>query len=263
MKDILDHLKAVDRQSPIPFYIQIKQTLQDYIEQGRLQPGDKLPNEFDLCQAFNTSRIVIRQCLKEMEYAGLVRRERGKGTYVTKPKIKRMLTERFSGLHQDMANQGYAVTSKILSQKVIKAPVHIAKSLEIPPQKPLVRIERLRFIQGEAMVINRAYLIYDQCPDILTADLSNISLHEILDTKYNIQPISARQSIEACPANEKEAKMLNIKKNTPLILLENIWYANDDTPFEYIESLFRADRMRFEIELISIKPREIKPFNYK
>lgn len=62
----------VDHNSPIPFYVQVKEALRERIERGEWKPGDQLPSETEFCRVFDVSRIVIRQALKEMSYEGLV-----------------------------------------------------------------------------------------------------------------------------------------------------------------------------------------------
>lgn len=72
----------VDRKSPIPIYHQLKTLLQKQIEDGILRPGDRLPTEQELCQMYNISRSPVRQALKELEFAGVIHRQPGLGTFV-------------------------------------------------------------------------------------------------------------------------------------------------------------------------------------
>lgn len=53
------------------------------VTSGRLRVGDALPTEHQLAEMMNVSRSTIRQTLRDMENEGVVRRERGKGTFVT------------------------------------------------------------------------------------------------------------------------------------------------------------------------------------
>ncbi len=50
----------VDRNNPIPYYIQVAAELRDRIRAGDWQTGDRLPGEMELCQRFAVSRPVIR-----------------------------------------------------------------------------------------------------------------------------------------------------------------------------------------------------------
>lgn len=50
---------------------------------GRYKPGSRLPTENELCEAFEVSRPTVRRALAELEGEGLIRREQGRGTFVS------------------------------------------------------------------------------------------------------------------------------------------------------------------------------------
>src|SRR5918994_4275137 len=98
--------RRIDHDSPVPFYYQLKQILAEAIEVGRYEPGDKLPSEHDLCQAFNVSRTVVRQALNELEMEGLLRRRKGRGSFVLPKKVSENLFQNLTGLYEDVAARG-------------------------------------------------------------------------------------------------------------------------------------------------------------
>src|SRR6476620_746961 len=60
--------------------------LRDYVlaavRSGRLLPGQALPTEIALSRQLRISRNTIRQAFSELEENGLIKRVRGKGTFV-------------------------------------------------------------------------------------------------------------------------------------------------------------------------------------
>jgi len=52
------------------------------ISAGKWQPGDKLPSEAELSREFHVGRSTLREALKSLSFAGLVRMRAGEGTYV-------------------------------------------------------------------------------------------------------------------------------------------------------------------------------------
>ena len=94
--------KKIDFNSLIPFYIQLMDTLRAKITQGEWQPGDQLPGEHTLCDTYGVSRTVVRQALRELELEGLIYRRKGKGSFVSKPKISGALAQKLTGFYQDM-----------------------------------------------------------------------------------------------------------------------------------------------------------------
>ncbi|HMQ51086.1 MAG TPA: GntR family transcriptional regulator [Anaerolineae bacterium] len=72
----------LDKQHPKPVYLQLKEVLQNQIEQGIYVSHQRLPSERDLCQIHNLSRMTARRALKELVLAGYAYTRIGKGTFV-------------------------------------------------------------------------------------------------------------------------------------------------------------------------------------
>ena len=245
--------KKIDRDSFVPFYIQVMDALKEYLEQGGAKPNEQLPGEPELCRMFDVSRTVIRQALRELEYEGLIIRKKGKGTFVAEPKIKESLFQELTGFYQDMVTKGLTPISKVLKQEVMPASTKIAGYLNLKAGAPVIKIDRLRFVEDEPIVLVTTYLPQHLCPKLVEIDLANQSLYAFLESQYGIQITRGHRTIEAVPANELEAEFLKTKKGAPLILLDSVSYLADGTPIEYYHALHRGDRSRFEVELIRVR----------
>lgn len=68
--------------SPTPLYYQLCSTIKNYILDGTLRFGEKLPSEAELADSFNVSRITVKRALNELALENLVERARGRGTHV-------------------------------------------------------------------------------------------------------------------------------------------------------------------------------------
>ncbi len=66
-----------------PLYRQITNYLLEQIEQNNLRPGDRIPTEQEISEAFGVSRITAVRAVKELESKGIVSRTKGKGSFVT------------------------------------------------------------------------------------------------------------------------------------------------------------------------------------
>jgi GntR family transcriptional regulator len=244
---------VLDRTSGIPYYIQVREALQAHFEVGTWQPGDQLPGEFELCQMFGVSRTVIRHALNDLVNKGLIVREKGKGTFIAKPKIRESLVQKLTGFYQDMVEQGYTPVTQVLKQHAIPAGHKVAGYLHITPDDQVIEIERLRFVQDEPVQLVTTYLPYDLCPALLEEDLSNQSLYAFLEDHCGVMIVRGKRSVEAVPANTYEARLLRVKKGAPLILLDSVSFDDDGTPIEYYHALHRGDRTRFEVELVRVR----------
>lgn len=242
----------VNHNSPIPYYIQVKDMLSDWIKKGKWKTGDQLPGEHELCATFDVSRPVIRQALSELTYEGLVSRKKGKGTFVAGPKIKEGLVQRLTGFHQDMSAQGYTTVTEVLAQEVIPASAEIAEHLRLAVGDSVIKIERLRFIEDEPIVLVTTYIPHHLCPDLEYEDLTHQSLYTFLEQSCGITIAHGRRMVEAVPASKYVADLLKIRKGSPLILLDSVTYSSDGTPIEYYYAYHRGDRSQFEVELVRV-----------
>ena len=241
---------AIDRQSYIPFYVQVKESLRDLIDGGGRAPGEQLPGEPELCRLYDVSRTVIRQALRDLELEGLIVREKGRGTFVAEPKLREGLFGELTGFYDDMAGKGRPPVSRVLTQEIIAATPKIAGYLRLRPRTPVVHIDRLRFVAGEPIVLVATYLPAARCPGLENVDFTERSLYEYLETAYGLVIARGRRTLEAVPASEYEAGLLQVKKGAPLILLDSVSYLGDGAPIEYYHALHRGDRSRFEVELL-------------
>ncbi len=67
-----------------PLYLQLKSVIEEEISKGSLQPGDQIPTEHQLCDQFGISRTPVRQALQELVNEGILSRQQGSGTFVSK-----------------------------------------------------------------------------------------------------------------------------------------------------------------------------------
>lgn len=61
----------------------IEQKIEDAIRTKKLNPGEKLPTEKDLCEMFGVSRTALREALKRLSARGLLSIRKGSGMYIS------------------------------------------------------------------------------------------------------------------------------------------------------------------------------------
>ena len=241
---------AINFESHIPYYIQLMDILREKVQQAEWRPGDQIPGEQDLCERYQVSRTVVRQALRELEYEGVITRQKGKGTFISLPKISEGLVQKLTGFYQDMVERGLKPGSQVLHQEVTPSNEKVARFLNIEPGEKVIDIQRLRFINDEPIQLVTTYIPYAMCPSLATADLSNQSLYAFLDKECGIYITKGHRFIEAVLANDHEAELLSIERGAPLLMLDSVSYSEDGQPIEYYHALHRGDRSRFEVELV-------------
>lgn len=209
-----------------------------------------MPGDQELCEVYSVSRTVVRQAMQELSFRGSIVRHRGRGTFVAEPKISSTsLVHSLMGFQEDMVERGLDLRNEVLDKIMLPATPKVAQYLELEALAPVVKLERLRFVEAEPIVHVTSYLPYDLCPTIMTADLSEQSLYAFLGAECNLLIARGRRRIEAVAVHEPEARLLQIGNGAPVIRMESVSYLKDGRPIEYFDALFRGDRSRFELEV--------------
>lgn len=248
---------SINFDSHIPYYIQLIDIIKEKIQLAEWVPGDQIPGEQDLCEHYQVSRTVVRQALREMEYEGVISRQKGKGTFISLPKISEGLVQKLTGFYQDMVERGLKPGTKVLHQDIIPSNDKIARFLNIKPGERVIDIQRLRYINEEPIQLVTTYIPYEICPELASVDLTNQSLYEFLEREYGIFITKGQRYIEAVLANDYEAALLGIERGDPLLMLDSVSYSESGQPVEYYHALHRGDRSRFEVELV--RKRDVNP----
>lgn len=237
-----DHA-TIDRDSSLPFYQQLKDILVDAMREETLLPGDRLPSERELRDAFGVSRLTVRRAITDLIHAGTLFTQAGKGTYVRAPKLAQA-AQQLSGLSEDMKSRGHLVTSRVLQVAVQPATGKSGKTMGLAPADSVVLVERLRFVDDEPLSIERCYLNHRLCPGIELLDLTG-SLYGILLHRYGLAIPRAQQSYEAVAAGRREAGLLAVAEGAPLLFSERVAYVPSGEVIEHGVAWYRGDRYRF------------------
>ncbi len=252
----MENGQAIDFESHIPYYIQLIDLFKEQVHQKKWLPGEQIPGEQELCELYHVSRTVVRQALRELELAGVITRRKGKGTFISEPKISEGLIQKLTGFYQDMVERGLKPVTKVLHQRVVGANPQVARFLKVQPGTLVVDIQRLRFINDEPIQLVTTYIPYHIFPPLATVDLTDRSLYEFLEKEGGIRLMRGRRYIEAVLANETEAELLHIERGSPLLMLDSVTYGEADLPIEYYHALHRGDRSRFEVELVRLSDQD-------
>ncbi len=242
-------MKDIDRESPLPLYHQLKQILLVEIDQQGLVPGDRLLGDHLLCEKYGISRTVVRQALAELEAADIIKRVKGRGTFIARPKASEHLVQSMTGLFEEVTARGSKLRSEVRQMEVTPADDFLAENLEVEIDSPVIAIERLRYVDDEPWVLTLTHLPYAVAPGLLREDLTKQSLYALLESKYGLALTRARRSLEASVAGRSLARDLNIKPGAPILILKNRSFDADGRPIEIFIAHHRGDRSRFEFEV--------------
>lgn len=229
-----------DRRRPEPLWHQAEMVLRGLIESGEWTSGSQIPNEDRLCDMLGISRITVRHALRNLEEAGLLRREHGRGTFVRSATViagVRGLTS----FTDEMKTLALAAGTRLLDADRLRANEELADALEITIGEPVVRLRRLRLGNGMPIGIQTSHLPEARVPGLYEDAAGIQSLYGWLKERCGITPVKAKEVYRVGRIAERDAELIGQPAGTPAFEVERIGY-DMRGPFEYTLSTMRADR---------------------
>ncbi len=235
-------------EAAVPLYYQVESVLRQMISRGDLGPGSCLPNEEALAREYSVSRTTLRQALSSLEVDGLIVRKRGLGTFVAE-KPASFDVPQYSGSIEDLVALSTQTTATLLSSGFIEAPEPIRKSLNLQKKERVLRLEKVRRIDGAPF----SYII-NYLPSSIGRRLKNLNLSEkpllvILEESLGLRATDASQTMQATIADFSTASLLEIRVGDPLIKVERTVFDAKGQPLEHVLVQYRADKYMFTVRL--------------
>lgn len=232
----LDELK-IDRTSPVPIYHQVAQQLTALIHAGQLAPGQRLPSETELAQLLGISSMTARQSLITLDERGLIRRQRGVGSFVTARTFERDVGM-LQGFSEDMASRKVPTRSRILRFESAVAPEYVVAAGQAEADTPLLRIKRLRYANEQPVALQDAYFAgVDFTREALEAAGS---IYGLL-ASMGVVVAKGETAIDVVTAEAEANRLLNVPLHAPLLRTRLLSWDAGGRFLEYTHSLYRAD----------------------
>jgi GntR family transcriptional regulator len=241
----------LERKVPVPLYHQLELQLRAAIESGKYRPGDRLPTESELQQAYQVSRVTVRTALKRLEEDGLISTVRGSGTFVSKQAEASQIERHSShllGFEEDLIQQAGSPAIVVLSVEEYPVSGRIAQLLEVEPGLETTRIRRVGSVAGEPLWIESRWLHPDFAGALSESDLESASLTALYETRVGLHIESSRLRISAGAATSEQARYLHIEAGEPVLINEYAVYTGSK-PIDATRSIFRGDRYAFAFEV--------------
>jgi len=208
----------INRGSGEPLYAQIATRLRTQIESGALPPGAALPTEQSLQEIFGVSRSVVRQALDRLAHDRLISREQGRGTTVLPPHYYRRRAGQAGGLKQQIAALGGELSTRVVALDLRDPPIPESEHLAAGQAW---RLERVRSVEGEALIHMITWIPEVLAPTLTIAELNGGSLHEWMRA-HQLNPQGGPRQLHAVAAGKKTASYLNVALASPVTLLDGV-----------------------------------------
>lgn len=229
-------------------YARVEEVLAKEISKGLFRVGQQIPNEDQLIERFEVSRITVRRAIANLVRRGLLEIRRGKGTFVCLPRIVQELTE-LSGFVEDMLALGRKPTARVLGREIVAANGRVAEHLHLSKGQQVVRIRRVRIADGTPVSFDETFLPLEIGKKIMNDNLRTEPIFTLLEQKYQVPLIEAEYKLEAVAADPTAAAALCIPQGSPIFQIERTSFTNGNRPVDYETLSYRGDLIRFVTRL--------------
>lgn len=226
-----------------PKFKQIKEDIVDDILSGVYEPGDMIPSQSNYANKYNVSRLTVRKAIDDLVDKGILKPEKGKGTYVQEIATKTYSYRRLAGFSSNVISNKVEMTSKVVNIGETRADKRLATHLQINEQSQVIVIERQRYINGICVSFQKSFLAKERVEDIdfIAEDLNHNSLYEVLKTKACITLSYVDECFRAIRCSSLMSSYFKVEEGDPLLYIVRITYSSDNIPIEYCQNYESSD----------------------
>jgi GntR family transcriptional regulator len=212
-----------------PLYKQVRDRLTRRIGDGRWKAGEMVPSEIQIAAELGVSQGTVRKALDDMTAAKLLVRRQGRGTFVATHDEARILFQFFK-LKPDAGEQVFP-ESEVLSCLAADADGEEAARLALYPGEPVIRVRRVRSLQGRPCIVETITLPAAMFDGIERDPVPN-NLYDHFARVYGVTVAGGSERMKAVAADRETARLLGIAEGTALLLIDRVATALDGRPIE-------------------------------
>jgi GntR family transcriptional regulator len=239
-----------------PKYIEIGKIIISKIESGELLPGDRVPSENELINAYKISNTTARKSLLEIEIQGWVKRIKGKGTFVLNRSKDKHLTRVLGSFHamresftDNLIKEGFTPKNITLEKTILENGISIqinGKSHII--EGSALKIRRLRYANETLLKDETRFISMELCPKI-NLFVPKQSLIKIYEETYNLELENIERTLGSTIVYPDETN--NYFENdipVPVFILDSAVICKGGKVVEIERSMYRGDKYKFTIQ---------------
>ena len=228
-----------------PMYRQIADALREKISAGELKPGDALPTESSLQEAFNVSRVTVRQALKLLTEEQIVESIQGSGTYVKEERVNYDIYQ-LTGFYEKLADRNVDTHSEVSIFEVLKADAKLAEKLNLSHDDKVWHVKRVRFIKQKPVNLEETWMPLALFPDLTWEVMENSKYHYVEQIKKLVIDRSEQELVPIMPSEEAIAA-LSLDPAKPILEKVSRGFLKGGRVFEYSRNVFNTDDYKFTL----------------
>jgi GntR family transcriptional regulator len=226
-------------------YQQIAAELRSAIGRGQYPAGSVLPSEGELVSRYGVARGTVRQAIAVLEQEGVVATRQGARRTV----LGSAPTQSFSEMQSFSmwaVSQGHVPTARVLHAGMRTASAADEERLGVPCGEEVLDLQRVRLLDGAPVMVERTLYATVVAPHVMAMDLTQGSITERL-TSLGFVYAHADHRIDAVSAGVSEARMLCVRRGSPLLRQRRITTSPAGASHEWSDDRYRADAVTISV----------------
>lgn len=227
-------------------YNDIYISLREKIENGEYEFQDMLPSEYKLIELYSCSRNTVRRAITELATNGYVQSIKGRGVQVIYQKREQshFLLSGMESLKEASQRLNQEYSTKVIHFEEIVVDKKLSKKTAFPIGSKIYYLQRVRYIEGEALIIDYNYFLSDIVKD-LTKDIAEKSVYEYMENELKESIVTTKRTLTVERVSKLEEKYMDMKGYNSLAVVSSHTFNKDGIMFEYTVSRHRPDRFVF------------------
>lgn len=229
-------------------YQQVEQFLLRQLKNGDFKEGDKFYSEAELKTRFEVSSATVIKAINELVSKGLLTRQQGKGTFVSKARqgqpVKFFDHEKFVSADEEVTV--YSIKKE--------HDLRILTELQLHEKDSYYHIIRVRSMNGIPVYVQHTYLLAEYFnPKALIDHSYYSSIYERIRADNGIDLFNAMMEETTkiiFPVPDLESRLLKLTDQQPAAFIKRHSYLLNNKIIEYVESYKKWDYFEFQIKSI-------------
>lgn len=227
-------------------YMGICNEIKKRIELGVYKKGGLMPSESEIQSLYGVSRVTARKAYKVLVDEGILRTIKGKGTYVND--LDSQDWTWMTSFTRQVLGTGRIPSTKIISFRVVLATETVARFLDIETNTSCYYLKRLRYIDNKPVWLTKSYVPYAVAEGLSREYFSekgiSQSIYKVLEHDFGIPASYSEILTVAVPVTEKDAELLGLDFNKPVISTASIGRGVGGRPVVYETTIFEQSISR-------------------
>ena len=225
----------------------IYKDIKQKIEANEYPYQELLPSENKMVTIYDCSRNTIRRAIAKLVEDGYVQSLHGKGVRVIyQPVDQTAFTIGGIESFKESAIRNHRERRRdVIQFTEITADERLAQKIGFPPSSELYYIQRVRYLDGKALIIDINMFLRSLVPG-LTPEIAKDSIYDYIENTLGMQIVTSKRKMTVERVTEIDEKYLELNDYNRLAVVTGQTFNADGVMFEYTQSRHRPDYFCFQ-----------------